>query len=67
MCAMFNWPTLISLLNKQVCPEFINLMIENNLLHRSGAKSTLCNVATKGSPSLSHIFIHTCPYCFAVT
>ena len=27
--------------NKQVCPEFINVIIENNLLHRSGAKSTL--------------------------
>ena len=24
--------------NKQVCPKFINLMIENNLLHKSNAK-----------------------------
>ena len=35
--------------NKQVCPEFINVMIKNNLLHKSGAKSTLCNIVMKGS------------------
>ena len=29
------------LLNKQVCTKFINIIIENNLSHRSGAKSTL--------------------------
>ena len=45
--------------NKQVCPEFINLIIENNLLHKSGAKSTLCNVVMKGSPWSSHIFMCT--------
>ena len=27
----------------QVCPEFVNVMIKNNLLHKSGAKSKLCN------------------------
>ena len=42
-------------------------MIENNLLRKSGAKSMLCNVAMKGSPLSSHIFIHTCPFCFVVT
>ena len=42
-------------------------MIKNNLSHNSGAKSTLCNVAMKGSPLLSHIFIRTWPFCFAVT
>ena len=31
-------------------PEFINVMIENNLSHKSGAKSKLCNVAMKVSP-----------------
>ena len=41
--------------NKQVCPKFINVIIENNLLHKSGAKSTLCNLAMKGSLLLSYI------------
>ena len=41
-------------------------MIENNLLHKSGAKSTLRNVSIKVFLFLSHIFIHTCP-SFAVT
>ena len=36
-------------------------------MHKSGAKSTLCNVAIKGSLLLLHIFICTCPFCFAVT
>ena len=41
--------------------------MENNLPHRSGAKSTLCNVAIKVSLLSLHIFIHTCPFCFLVT
>ena len=41
-------------------------MIENNQSHKSGAKITLCNVAIKGSPLLSHIFICTCPLWFAM-
>ena len=53
--------------NKQVCPEFNNAMIKNNPSHKSGAKSTLCNVVMKGSPRSSHIFIRTWPFCFAVT
>ena len=53
--------------NKQVCPDFVNVMIRNNLSHKSGAKSTLCNVAMKGSPWLSHIFICTWPFCFSAT
>ena len=48
--------------NKQVCPKLINVMIENNLSHKSGAKSSLCNVAIKESPLLSHIFICICPF-----
>ena len=51
-----------TLLNKQLCPEFINVMIENNMLHKSGAKSTLCNVAMKEFSWSSHVFIHTCPF-----
>ena len=51
----------------QVCPEFIDLMFENNLSHKSCTKSTLCNVAIKGSPWSLHIFICTYPFCFAVT
>ena len=51
----------------QIYPEFINVMIENNLSHKSGAKSTLCNVAMKDFPLLLHICIRTWPFCFAVT
>ena len=54
------------LLKRQLCPKFINATIEDNLLHTSGAKITLCNVAMKGFPLSSHIFIHTWPLCFAV-
>ena len=42
-------------------------MIKNNPSHKSGAKSTLCNVAMKWSLLLLHIFIRTCSFCFAVT
>ena len=51
---------------RQVCPEFINVIIENNLWHKSGAKSTLCNVAMKDFPLSSHICIHAWHFCFAV-
>ena len=53
--------------NKQVCTKFINVIIENNLLHISCAKSTLCNVVINGSLLSSHIFIWTYHFCFAVT
>ena len=43
----------------QLCPEFINVMIENNQSHKSGAKSTLYNVAMKGFPLSLHICIRT--------
>ena len=52
---------------RQLCHELINLMIKNNLLHKSGAKSTLCSVAMKGFPLSSHIFIRTWRFVFAVT
>ena len=55
LCTVWKVTTLLSfapkytvqnpLLKKQVCPEFINVMIENNLSHKSGAKSTLYKVA----------------------
>ena len=52
---------------RQVCPEFINVIIENNLSHESGDKSTLCNVAMKVFPLSSRICICTWPFCFART
>ena len=36
-------------------------------MHKSRAKSTLCNVAMKVSPWSSHNFIRTWTFCFAVT
>ena len=42
---------------RQVCPEFINVMIENKQSHKAGAKSTSCNVAMKVFLLSSHIFI----------
>ena len=53
--------------NKQIYTKFINVLIENNLSHRSGAESTLCNVAIKISLLLLQIFIRTCSFCFSVT
>ena len=52
---------------RHVCPAFINVMIENNLSHKSGARSTLYKVATNVFPLSSHICISTEPLCFAVT
>ena len=52
---------------RQVCPAFINVMIENILSHKSGDKSTLYNVVMNVFPLLSHIFIRTWSFCFAVT
>ena len=40
-------------------------MIEDNMLNKSGAKSTLCNAAIKWSPLLSQIFIRIWPFYFA--
>ena len=47
---------------RQVCPEFINVMIENNMSHNSGAKSTLCNVAMIDFSLSLHICICTWPF-----
>ena len=52
---------------RQVCPEFINVIFENNQSRNSGSKSTLCNVAMNFFPLSSHIYIRTWPFCFAVT
>ena len=62
-----NYTVQNPLWNKQVCTKFISVIMENHLSHRSGDKSTLCNVAIKVSPLLSHIFIRTCTFCFTVT
>ena len=50
----------------QVCPEFINVIMENNPSHKYGANSTLYNVAIQGFPLLPLIFIWTSPICLAV-
>ena len=47
---------------RHVCPAFINVTIENNLLHKSDARSTLYKVATNLFPLSSHICIRTEPY-----
>ena len=54
-------------MKSQLCPESINAIMENNQSHKSGANSTLYNVAMKGFPLYSHIFIWTSTVCFAVT
>ena len=51
----------------KIFPEFINVMIGNNLSYKSGAKSTLCYVAMNVFLLLLHICICTWPFCFAVT
>ena len=48
--------------NKQLCPKFINVIIENKMLHRYGTKSMLLNVTIKVFPLSSHIFIRTCTF-----
>ena len=62
-----NYTVRNPLWNEQLCTEFVNVIIENNLLHRSGDKSTLYNFAIKVSPLSLHIFIQTRPFWFAVT
>ena len=51
----------------QVCPAFINIIIENKQSHKSGAKATLYNVAMKVFLFILHIFICTCPFFPALT
>ena len=78
LCAMFGNVTVLCLLSlkktvqnplwkSQVCPKFVNVIIENSQSHKSGANSTLYNVATRGFTLLPCIFIWTYPVCFAVT
>ena len=62
-----NYNVQNPLWNKQVCPILVNIIIENNLSCRSSAKSTLWNIAMKGSPLLSYIRILTRPFCFSGT
>ena len=42
---------------RHVCPALINVMMENNLSHKSGVNSTLYKVTTKVFPLSSHICI----------
>ena len=51
----------------QVRPKFINVIMENTRSHKSGANSTLYNLAITGLPLSSRIFIWTSHVCFAVT
>ena len=62
-----NYTVQNPLWKRQLCPAFINVIIEINLSHKSGAKSTLYNVAMNVFPLSSHICIRTWPFCFAVT
>ena len=50
----------------QLCPKSINIIMEKNRLHKSGANSTLFNVEINGFPLSSHIFIWTSHIVFAV-
>ena len=43
--------------------SIINVMIKNNLSHKSGARSTLYNITTNFFTLLSHICIRTEPFC----
>ena len=56
-----------TLFKKKLCTKCINVIMENNLLHKSGAKIMLYNVAIKVSLLSSHLLISTCPFCFSVT
>ena len=50
----------------QLCPEFINAIIESNQSHKSGTNITLYNVAMKDFPFPSCISIWTCTFFFDV-
>ena len=52
---------------RQLCPEFIDLIMENKKYHKSGSSSTLYNVSMKGLPLSPQICIGTSPVCFSVT
>ena len=45
---------------------FLNVILENNQSHKSGANSMLYNAAMKDFPLLSHIFIWNSPVFFAL-
>ena len=51
----------------QVCIKSINVIMENNWSHKSGANSTWYKIAMNGFPLLSNIFIWTSLVWFAVT
>ena len=47
----------------QVCNKLISVIMENNQSHKSGANSMLYNLAIKGFPLSSHMFVWISP-CF---
>ena len=51
----------------QACPDFINIIMENNQSHKSGENSALYNVPMKVSPLSPCVCILTSPVCFGVT
>ena len=51
---------------RQICPKFINVIMEHNWSHKYRENSRLYNVAMKGLPLSLHIFIWTSPGCFTV-
>ena len=53
-------------IKKWLCPEFIDLIMENNRPHKSGANKTLYKVSMKGLLLFSYISILTSPVCFSV-
>ena len=54
------------LLKRKLCPEFINVIMENNWLHNYCANSTLYNISIKGFPLSSRIFIWNYPVFFSL-
>ena len=60
MCDNNGDPFIATLHNVVLAPDYATGYF------KSGVKSMFCNVAMKGSPLLSHIFIRACPFCFAV-
>ena len=77
LCALLSNVTVFCLLalkktlqntlwKRQVCTKFIDVIIENNQSHKSRVNSTLYNIATKGLPLSSYMFILTSPVYFTV-
>ena len=74
MCVNFTAFCLLSLKitlknplwKRQLCPKLINLIMENDWSHKSGANSNFYKVSIEVFLLSSHIFIKTSPVCFSV-